>query len=80
MRQAPKYKMKLNSQDPRISNARESITTAHKALGKQKCQSNHTLYKQKRIEIFQMYKVIIEEELEKKIVVIEQADLGMIYL
>ena len=33
MRQAPKFKMKLNSQDPIISNAREAITTAHKSLG-----------------------------------------------
>ena len=34
MRQTPKLKMKLNSRDPRIINAREAITTAHKALGK----------------------------------------------
>ena len=30
--------------------------------------------------MFQMYKVINDEELEKKVVVIEQADLGMRYL
>ena len=30
--------------------------------------------------MFQMYKVIKDEELEKKVIVIEQADLGMIYL
>ena len=30
---------------------------------------------QKRIEMFQMYKIINDEELEKKVVVIEQADL-----
>ena len=30
--------------------------------------------------MFQMYKVINNEELEKKFVVIEQADLGMRYL
>ena len=45
MRQAPTFKMKLNSQDPRIINDREAITTAHKSLGKnKKCKSNHTLY------------------------------------
>ena len=60
MRQAPKLKKKLNSQDPIIINAREAINTAHKILGmkKKKCQSNHTLYNQKRIELFRMYKVI----------------------
>ena len=46
MRQAQKLKIKLNFQDPRIINARESITTAYKALcKKKKCQRNHTLYK-----------------------------------
>ena len=30
--------------------------------------------------MFQMYKVIKDEELEKKVIVIEQADLGMRYL
>ena len=30
MRQVPKLKMKLNSQDPRIINARKAITSAHK--------------------------------------------------
>ena len=30
--------------------------------------------------MFQMYKVINDEELEKKVVVIEQADMGMRYL
>ena len=30
--------------------------------------------------MFQMYKVINDEELEKKVIVIEQADLGMRYL
>ena len=37
-----RLKMKLNSQDPRIIaiiiNAREAITTAHKALDKKKCK------------------------------------------
>ena len=33
VRQALKFKIKLNSHDPRIINAREAITTAHKALG-----------------------------------------------
>ena len=80
MRQVPKLKMKLNSQDPRIINAREAITSAHKELVKNKCQSNLTLYKQKKIEMFQMYKVINDEELEKKVIVIEQADVGMRYL
>ena len=47
MRQVPKLKMKLNSQDPRIINAREAITSSHKELVKKKCQSNRTLYKQK---------------------------------
>ena len=32
MRQVHKLKMKLNSQDPRIINAREAITSAHKEL------------------------------------------------
>ena len=80
MRQVPKLKMKLNSQDPRIINAREAITSAHKELVKKKCQSNRTIYKQKKIEMFQMYKVIKDKELEKKVIVIEQADLGMRYL
>ena len=80
MRQVPKLKMKLNSQDPRIINALESITSAHKELVKKKCQSNRTLYKQKKIEMLQMYKVIKDEELEKKVNVIEKADLGMRYL
>ena len=80
MRQVPKLKMKLNSQDSRIINAREAITSAHKELDKTKCQSNRTLYKQKKIEMFQMYKVIKDEELENKVIVIEQADLGMRYL
>ena len=34
MKQVPTFKMKLNSQDPRIINAREAINTAHKAIGK----------------------------------------------
>ena len=80
MRQVPKLKMKFNSQDPRIINDREAITSAHKELVKEKCQSNRTLYKQKKIEMFQMYKVIKDEEMEKKVIVIEQADLGMRYL
>ena len=71
----------MNSQDPRIINAREAITTANKALGKKKkCQSNHTLNNQNRIEMFHMYNIINDEELENKVVVIEQADLGMRYL
>ena len=56
------------------------LTTAHKELVKNKCQSNRTLYKQKKIEILQMYKVIKNEELEKKVIVIEQAGMGMRYL
>ena len=48
MMQVPKLKMKLN-QDPRIINAREAITSAHKEFVKKKCQSNRTLYKQKKI-------------------------------
>ena len=76
MRQVPKLKMKLNFQDPRIINAREAITSAHKELVKKKCQSNRTLYKQKKIEMYQMYKLIKDEELEKKVIVIDQADLG----
>ena len=47
MRQVPKLKMKLNYQDPRI--IREAITSAYKELVKKKCQSNLTLYKQKKI-------------------------------
>ena len=70
MRQAPKLNMKLNSQDPRINNARDAITTVHKALYKTTYQSNHTLYKQKRIEVFQIYKVIYDEEVEKNFFVI----------
>ena len=70
MRQIPKFKMKLNYQDPGIINDREAITTGHKALGeKTQFQSNHTLYKQNRIEMFQMYKVINDEELENKVVI-----------
>ena len=80
MRQVSKLKMKLNSQDQRIINAREAITSVHKELVKKKCQSNRTLYKQKKIEMFQIYKVINDEELVKKVIVIEQADLGMRYL
>ena len=72
--------MKLNSQYPRSIDAREAITSAHKEIVKKKCQSNRTLYKQKKIEMFQMYKVINDEELENKVIVIEQADLGMRYL
>ena len=49
MMQVPKLKMKLNSQDLRIINAREAITSAHKEFVKKKCQSNRTLYKQKKI-------------------------------
>ena len=45
MRQVPKLKMKFNSQDPRIINAREAITSAHKELVKNKYQNNRTLYK-----------------------------------
>ena len=63
MRKVPKLKMKLNSQDPRISNAREAINSAHKQLVKNKFQNNRTIYKQKKIEIFQIYKVINDEEL-----------------
>ena len=48
MRQVPKLKMKLNSQDPRIINAQESITFVHKELVKEKCQSNRTLYKKRK--------------------------------
>ena len=33
--------MKLNSQDPRIIDAREAITSAHKELVKKKCQSRN---------------------------------------
>ena len=33
MSQVPKLKIKLNSQDPRIINAREAITSAHEELG-----------------------------------------------
>ena len=67
-RQALKFKMTLNSQDPRIINARDAITTTHKALGKKKkCQSNNTLYNKKRIEMFQMYKVINDEDLRIRI-------------
>ena len=80
MRQVPKLKMKLNYQDPRIINAREAITSAHKDLVKNKFQSNRTLYKQNKIEMFLMFKVINDEELEKKVIVIDQADLGMGYL
>ena len=36
MRQVQKLKMKLNSQDPRIINAREAIISAHKELVKKK--------------------------------------------
>ena len=42
-RKIPKLKMKLNSQDPRIINAREAITSAHKELVQKICQSNRTL-------------------------------------
>ena len=80
MMQVLKLKMKLNSQDPRIIIAREAISSAHKECVKKKCQSNRTLYKQKKIDMFQMYKVINDEELEKKIIVIEQSDLDMRYL
>ena len=59
--ESSKLKMKLNSQDPRIINARESITSAHKELVKKKCQGNRTIYKQKKIEMFLMYKVINDE-------------------
>ena len=45
----------------------EAITSAHKELVKKKCQSNRTLYKQKKIDMFRMYKVIIDEELEKNV-------------
>ena len=51
MRQALKLKNKLNSQDPRIINAQEAITSVHKALGKKKCQSNHTLQAKENIDV-----------------------------
>ena len=38
MRQVPKLKMKLNSQDPRIINPKEAITSAHTELAKKVCQ------------------------------------------
>ena len=80
MRQVPKLKMKLNSQDPQFNNSQEAITSAHKELVKKKFQSNRTLYKENKIEMFQIYKAINDEKLEKKVIVIEQADLGIRYL
>ena len=73
MRTVSKLKMKLNFQDPRIINAGKAITSAYKELVKKQFQSNRTLYKQKKIDIFQMYKVINDEDLEMKVIVIVQA-------
>ena len=53
MRKSTKFKIELNSQDPRIINARESITSVHKSL----CKKTYS------IEMLQMYKVLNDEEL-----------------
>ena len=56
MHQVPHLKRKVNSQDTRIINARDAITSAHTVLVANKDQGTRTVYKQKRTEMFEMYK------------------------
>ena len=78
MRQITKPRRKLNSDDPRIIRARNAISTAYKTITGKKGHSN--LYKQKKFEMYQIYKEINDEDLEKKVLKIEQADRSMRYL
>ena len=78
MRQITKPIRKLNSDDPRIIRARNAISTAYKTNTGKKGHSN--LYKQKKFEMYQIYKEINDEDLEKKVLKIEQADRSMRYL
>ena len=78
MRQITKPRRKLNSDDPRIIRARNAISTACKTNTGKKGHSN--LYKQKKFELYQIYKEINDEDLEKKVLKIELADRSMRYL
>ena len=78
MRQITKPRRKLNSDDPRIIRARNAISTAYKTITGKKGHSN--LYKQKKFEMYHIYKEINDEDLEKKVLKIEQADGSMRYL
>ena len=60
MRQITKPRWKLNSDDPRIIRARNAISTVYKTNTGKKGHSN--LYKQKKFEMYQIYKEINDED------------------